>query len=73
MDNQSNVRRSPILTNRFMLRVSLPTKEAQQSIKFALARAGKETAVLINRLAGGTAAAEVDALLLACLCLGNGI
>lgn len=40
-------------------RVSLPTSEAQRSIKFALARAGRETAVIINRLSGGSAAAEV--------------
>jgi hypothetical protein len=43
--------------------VTLPTKEAQQSIKFALARAGRETAVIVNRLSGGTSAAEVPPVL----------
>lgn len=38
--------------------MSLPTNEAQRSIKFALARAGRETAVIIDRLSGGSAAAE---------------
>lgn len=42
--------------------MTLPTKEAQQSIKFALARVGRETAVIINRLSGGTSAAEVPAV-----------
>lgn len=41
-------------------RVTLPTAEAQQSIKFGLARArsGKDTAIIIDRLSGGVAASE---------------
>ncbi len=40
-------------------RVVLPTREAQQSVKFALARIGTENAVVISRLVGGSAASEV--------------
>lgn len=36
----------------------LPTKEAQQTVKFALARIGNQNAVVISRLVGGSAAAE---------------
>lgn len=37
----------------------MPTREAQQSVKFALARIGTENAVVISRLVGGSAASEV--------------
>lgn len=41
-------------------RVELPTREAQQTVKFALTRIGNVNAVVISRLAGGSAAAEVS-------------